>query len=343
MIDEAEADSTLVSVVIPVFNSEPFFEETLQSVLEQTLLNWECIIVDDGSEDASVEIAEKFCKMDERFVFYQRMRESKGVSVCRNIGISKAKGKYLIFLDSDDLLSKTCLEERCEELEKRPDLNFAVFQGEAFGLKVFKATHKCDNYLDAFLGFKFPWIVTSPLWRRDFFRKKLIGFDEELMILEDPELHIRALKLNPSFEVFWDRPPDCFYRQHKVYQKVKGENYLSHIASYADLLSSEELYHGLSKSQRNLTRNGYFKMILNIVPPMEKSEEPYFRETLEFLHSMKVIKLFRYQISRVLLQLLSAQSGRPLQQEIIYLWTCIIHPTRFVKLLVIPKIQSILK
>ena len=104
----------LVSIIIPVFNREKVLKETLDSVLNQSYPYWECIVVDDGSMDSTTDIMNTYASRDERFSFYSRLDtiKPKGVSACRNIGIEKAKGDFIIFLDSDDLLAPNCLDNR---------------------------------------------------------------------------------------------------------------------------------------------------------------------------------------------------------------------------------------
>ncbi|HCH2936828.1 TPA: glycosyltransferase family 2 protein [Vibrio parahaemolyticus] len=92
----------LVSVIIPMYNVEKYIENCVRSVLEQTYVNIELILIDDGSPDKSGEIAECLALDDERIQVIRKQNE--GVSRARNIGIEKSNGDYLIFVDSDDYL-----------------------------------------------------------------------------------------------------------------------------------------------------------------------------------------------------------------------------------------------
>jgi len=91
-----------VSIVIPVFNSEKFIGAALDSVLSQTALSWEALIVDDGSSDGSVEIINAYVKKDPRFRLIQ-MSVGGGAAKARNAAIRQSQGSYIAFLDSDDL------------------------------------------------------------------------------------------------------------------------------------------------------------------------------------------------------------------------------------------------
>lgn len=98
-----------VSVIIPVYNAEKFLRQCLDSVVKQTLREFEVICVDDGSTDHSLKILNDYRALDDRVrVFTQT---NQGAAVARNLGIEKANGEYLLFLDSDDFFEKTLLEE----------------------------------------------------------------------------------------------------------------------------------------------------------------------------------------------------------------------------------------
>lgn len=105
----------LVSIIVPCYNQAQYLDEALQSVLDQTYTNWECIIVNDGSPDNTEEIAKKWVDKDSRFIYLYK--ENEGVSSTRNLGIEKAKGEYLQFLDSDDFLNKEKLELSLQQIE----------------------------------------------------------------------------------------------------------------------------------------------------------------------------------------------------------------------------------
>ncbi|MBU0942524.1 MAG: glycosyltransferase [Bacteroidetes bacterium] len=106
-------DLGLVSIVIPTFNSAPFIAEAIQSVQNQTYANWEIIVVDDGSTDGSVAIISEFQASDNRIQLY-KLRVNSGTGIARNLGVEKAKGKYIAFLDSDDLWKPHKLEKQIQ-------------------------------------------------------------------------------------------------------------------------------------------------------------------------------------------------------------------------------------
>lgn len=127
----------IVSVIMPVYNGETYLRQCLDSVVNQTLKEIEIICVDDGSSDRSVEILKEYAAKDERVMVLQQA--NAGAGAARNNGLSKASGKYLSFLDSDDFFETDMLEKAVEKIAAdRAD--FVVF--------------RCDHYLNDTNTFK---------------------------------------------------------------------------------------------------------------------------------------------------------------------------------------------
>lgn len=203
-------NSPLVSIITPCYNSEKHLSETILSVINQTYIHWEHIIVDDGSNDKTLSIIKKYSEEDKRIKIYHRgNRLPKGRSTSRNIGIEKAIGKYIIFLDSDDILKPFCLQKRVELFEQNREMDFLVFQMEMLTpdgkIKNIYSTIETNNYLNSFLESTHPWNVTCPIWKRSFLINNNLHFDEELSNLEDPLLHIEALLVtNAQYKIYSD-------------------------------------------------------------------------------------------------------------------------------------------
>ncbi|CAM4074741.1 glycosyltransferase family 2 protein [Gillisia hiemivivida] len=111
-------ESPLVSVIMPAYNSAKFIAESIQSVLHQFHSNWELLIIDDASEDNTVEIIEKFASSDPRIQLFQN-KTNKGTGISRNIGIKAAQGSYIAFLDADDLWLPKKLEAQLDFMKRR--------------------------------------------------------------------------------------------------------------------------------------------------------------------------------------------------------------------------------
>ena len=98
----------MISVIVPVYNVEEYLEECLESIKQQTFTDIEVILVNDGSTDGSREICERFCQKDSRFKLINQ--ENQRQSVARNRGVKESVGKFIMFVDSDDVINKNLLE-----------------------------------------------------------------------------------------------------------------------------------------------------------------------------------------------------------------------------------------
>lgn len=100
-----------IAIIIPVYNRANLLPETLNSIIEQTFTDWECILVDDQSTDDSFKVMEEYQKKDNRIKAYKRPLESKkGANACRNFGFTKSAGAYIKWFDSDDIMLPNHLE-----------------------------------------------------------------------------------------------------------------------------------------------------------------------------------------------------------------------------------------
>ena len=98
----------MVSCIIPVYNTEKYLPRCIESVLAQTFVDWEMLLIDDGSTDASGSICDEYAAKDERIRVFHK--ENGGISSARNVGLNYAQGEWIFFVDSDDSLPKTSLE-----------------------------------------------------------------------------------------------------------------------------------------------------------------------------------------------------------------------------------------
>jgi len=112
----------LVSIITPLFNSEAFITETITSVQNQSYTNWEMLLIDDGSIDDTISIAEDFSLKDNRIKLFKN-KTNQGAAISRNKGITNAKGDYIAFLDADDLWKPEKLETQITFMQ---DNNCAV-------------------------------------------------------------------------------------------------------------------------------------------------------------------------------------------------------------------------
>lgn len=213
-----------VSIVIPHFNRFDYLKQTLASVMCQTYKDWEAIIVDDYSKLACIEQIQEFIKHDINIHLITKSNELKGAPVSRNMGFHLAKGSYVLFLDSDDVLVPFALEQRIKIFDQTkeklqavvaPTLVFNAIPGDL--LEVWNKLNHQQDTLHRFITGDVPWHTMGTLWNKSFL-SKIGGWDESLTSYQDWELHIRAL-LNGLLYV--EIPEyDNFYRKNSDAQSI---------------------------------------------------------------------------------------------------------------------------
>ena len=206
-----------MTICTPSFNRADLIRETLDSLLAQTLSEWEMIVVDDGSNDDSLDIIREYGERDPRIRLLSRDREPKGACTCRNIAVENARGRYVLFLDTDDLLAPFCLAQRVAVLESQPDLDFAVFSmllfsGSPASADRFWNIDSADDDLLRLLRLDPVCQGTGTLWRRDSFIRAGL-WNEKLKVWQDIDLHLRAFSGAFKYEKRLDLPADAFLRE----------------------------------------------------------------------------------------------------------------------------------
>lgn len=109
---------SLISIITPCYNAAPFIAQTIESVLSQTYPYWEMLIVDDCSSDGSLSIIEQYAKKDSRIRYLQTNKPSGSPTLPRNVGIKEARGRYIAFLDSDDMWLPNKLSDQLKIFEE---------------------------------------------------------------------------------------------------------------------------------------------------------------------------------------------------------------------------------
>ena len=203
-------NSALVSIIVPCYNASSYIKETINSVLTQTFQNFEILVINDGSTDDSSHIIKTI--KDDRIHLIEQ--ENKGVSFSRNKGIALAKGKYVVFLDADDLIHQSFLEKRVYRLSKSPANACAssVILIDDKGNKIEKnKKYFAANKPSHILEFKYG-IVTCPssyLFKTEFLKKHKITFNKNLQSSADKFFLLEILK-HGEIELIDDSP--MYYR-----------------------------------------------------------------------------------------------------------------------------------
>lgn len=209
----------LVSIVLPVYNCEKYLPRCIESILAQTYSDFELIIIDDGSEDGSREIEERFMAQDARIYCY--FQENQGVSSARNLGMEKAKGDYFTFIDADDYINPKYLEYLVWGIEHHEVSVCFCDYGHETDEASLETIGEDNCYVIDMNDFSFDEKFAKPYVWGSIFRKKLvedIRFAKNISLGEDTLFLVQALC----------RVKKIAYVDEKMYYYIVYENSLSH-------------------------------------------------------------------------------------------------------------------
>jgi len=204
----------LISVIVPCYNQGNFLPATLQSVSDQIYLEWECLIINDGSLDETEKIATEWCNQDRRFRYFYKT--NGGLSSARNKGLDEAIGEYVQFLDADDLLAPPKFTASIEA-SGAADIIMSGFQfftkiGQPFTVPSFSLNVDHFNLTVLLTGwdrdFFFP--PHAGLFKADLFKNK--RFDETLRAREDWVMWLDLFMESPPPTTIFIDEPYAWYR-----------------------------------------------------------------------------------------------------------------------------------
>lgn len=276
----------LISIILPCFNGQLFLERCLDSINNQTITNWELIIIDDGSTDDSKKIIEeKYTKFTNiRYMF----KENGGVSSARNEGLKVAKGNYIFFMDVDDYLEKDTLEVAYEAM-KSNDCNLVFlnyFIEENNKKSIFPISINSNlsrKYLiDKFVGNYFFYHVWGYLVEKSLIQN--MKFDENYILGEDMDFNLKVIK-NLECKPFLINQPKYHYvinglgatkstDFNKI--KIKVENLMKIYENHYEFLKQN--------TSENIDCKILKELYLNILPIfISKNKKSKKMEELNFL------------------------------------------------------------
>ena len=286
----------LVSIIIPTYNRIDLIGETLDSVLAQTYENWECIVVDDGSTDGTETLLNRYVERDSNFQYFHRPNDRpKGANACRNYGLEKSRGEFIVFFDSDDIMSPSCLKGRVNLFLRNMEKDMVVFSMGTFNAKEGKKTNSdiWDSYIilekiieNFVFKSKTPWQIGAPIIKADVIRNK-IHFNEKISNYQDDEFFIRMLSfLKPN--LLFSEQTDYFYR-------LDAWGKYNDIKSHQNIINSWPEYYKtiftvLNIYQKNQLRD---KLIFKFYDQVFG----YYRKGMKLDSIEKVITLFDNELS----------------------------------------------
>ena len=224
----------LLSIVIPAYNSGCFLNQTLGELVAQGLQNCEIIVVNDGSTDNTEAVCMEFSNKYSAIRYISQ--SNRGVSVARNVGIKAAKGKFIYFFDSDDLLVDNTLDFFRKMLEYKSNASPSIFMfgyelrrmNSAVKLRSLNVLHKKELSSGLikkfFFSKKIPWLICSCIFLKDFVLQNNLTFPEGIKIGEDIAFMIQAI--TDAQSLYYDKRICFIYqiRDDSVMQGYKGYN-----------------------------------------------------------------------------------------------------------------------
>jgi glycosyltransferase involved in cell wall biosynthesis len=244
----------IVSIIIPTYNRAHLIGQTLDSVLAQTYVKWECIVVDDGSTDYTDELLRFYMEKDARIQYYQRPKNRlKGANACRNYGFEMSKGAFINWFDSDDLMHKDFIKVKVSAflddfqiiISKTSicDKNSQLINKEM-------RTELSKNLLEDFITLKISWYIHDPMYKRSFLMGREL-FDEKLLKGQDRDFHIRVLLQHPRVNIIQafiasykqtDQSISNDFSEQTLQSLYEAENRRINILCELDLMEDTKLF-----------------------------------------------------------------------------------------------------
>ena len=197
----------IISIIIPCYNGEKYLRETLDCLQKQTIDAWECIVVNDGSTDGSLEIIKEYSEKDSRYKYFDQ--PNQGPAAARNFAVNHASGVYVLPLDADDIIAPSYLEKAVSYLEIHTDTKLVYCKAHYFGEK--NGPFVLPEYSYDRLIWENPIFCSCVFRKSDF--DIVGGYDIQMKgALEDWEFLIRLLK--ESDKVYCIPEGLFYYRQH---------------------------------------------------------------------------------------------------------------------------------
>ena len=196
--------SNLVSIIVPVYNVEKYVERNVLSILQQTYVNFELIMINDGSTDNSLDILKKYERTDSRIKLINQM--NSGVSSARNLGLKLAKGDFVVFIDGDDYIDKNHIQTLVTLITQyKAEVAVGVNHFGNFSPNRVNNSATCvisskKAIIDIYCG-KLYMAVWNKIYRKSFLEKNKIQFSDEIWYAEGMLFNIRCLSLTDKVPI----------------------------------------------------------------------------------------------------------------------------------------------
>lgn len=278
-------NTPLVTIIMPTFNRSQLIYETIESLKQQTYENFECLMIDDHSNDDTFEILKSISKSDSRFkAFFRDKKYTKGPSGCRNMGIDLSKGEYIQFFDSDDIMSNNHLFNKVNAYKtSNSDLvvcklvEFKEHINHQYNINDIDDNNDIIKHISGETNYYLP----CPMWKKETIDKT--RFIEKIKIYED--LIFNLINRKKCQRVFLINEVNIYYRRHE--NSTTG-NEIYNLRTLENKIDAwEYLFSLFDKTEQKMIKKYLFKYgCLNLY-------YIYCRKSL-FLSFKQIKSLFQY-------------------------------------------------
>ena len=285
-----------LSIIVPIYQAEKSLRNCIQSILRQTMSNFELLLIDDGSKDKSSLICKEYLQKDKRIRFFEK--SNSGVSETRNLGIKKARGKYIQFVDSDD----TLVDYMCERMINTAEENNCEL--------VICGYKKCEGSLDEVINYGNLFInninnsgeifgnlyvkeLISTPWNKLFLKSKIKEyFDKNLSLGEDLVFNLEYMRNISSISIISDPLYNYFInRKIALKQLYKRTNYETILRGYTEVIAFCNDVFGV-KYNSNLINQYFVKFVqgcfLAIVANKDNSPKLKLQQIKQIVYNEKL-------------------------------------------------------
>ncbi|WP_396148812.1 glycosyltransferase family 2 protein [Flavobacterium sp.] len=217
----------LVSIIIPTYNRANLIIQTLESIRNQTYREFECLIIDDGSDDNTEEVVQLFINADNRFQFLERpSNKIKGPNSCRNYGFEKARGEFIYFFDSDDFLKPHALETYINGFNPESDGVLAQVERVDRITGILQDINSIDseNLIEDYFLNKVSYFVCGILWRKPFLDNQPELFDEAIGHHDEWDFNLRMIYAKARIVKIYQPLVVYYQHQHSFKKEIQKAN-----------------------------------------------------------------------------------------------------------------------
>lgn len=301
-MEEIKKKSPKISVIVPVYNSEEYLPKCIDSILSQTFTDFELILVNDGSKDGSPDICNRYEQLDDRIRVFHKA--NGGVSSARNLGLDKAKGEWILFVDSDDFISEDVLVKMSDKLNESIDL-FLFNTNTIKEDLVLQRSNNSGKFADlqSYLQLNNVWgELWNYLFKRNIIIEHQIKFLNNIRVAEDRGFVIKYLSIIKTIKVLdlsvYNYREDNFSAMRS---KRRVSDSIDHLQTIKDIYSFSIMNRDFINSKFiDKSIKGLFKITLsfsatsayNCLELKEiKKQYKITYNTISFEHSVKDIQL----------------------------------------------------